>query len=128
MIVSISTNDCKAEGIFGVLMVGSTEFACLEHAYPQPDGGYKPKLQPGTYVCVRGQHRLDSGPIETFEITGVPGHSGILFHYGNYNRDSNGCVLVGKEREGDMITLSRTAFQNFMDLLKGVDSFNLIVT
>ena len=68
----------------------------LEHAYFF-NGAYTPKLHNGVYTCVRGPHRLH-GMIDffsTFEITKVSGHSGILFHWGNYNEDSEGCILTG---------------------------------
>ena len=102
----------------------------LEHSYD-----CKPKLPTGIYTCVRGTHKLHNGiPFETFEITGVAGHSGILFHAGNYNRDSEGCVLIGKDIAVDpntgeeMIIGSRAEFKEFMARLDGVDSFQLEVT
>jgi hypothetical protein len=71
-------------------------------------------------------------PFTTFEITGVPGHSNILFHIGNYNKDSEGCVLLGRgiteAQSGDqMITMSNTTFKYFMDNQAGVDTFILTV-
>ena len=106
----------------------------LEHAYEQPDETYDAKIQPGTYTCIRGQHQLHSmqHPFTTFEITGVTGHSNILFHAGNFNDDSDGCVLLGelvaKSATGaQMITNSRVTFEKFMRLQEGVDSFTLVV-
>jgi len=127
----LKRNAAVAEGIFGSLSTagGTHLFATLEHAYEQPDGTYAPKLPPGTYACVRGQHQLAhmAQPFTTFEITGVPGHTNILFHVGNYNEDSEGCVLVGAVRSDNMITHSKMAFEAFMDLQSGVDQFNLTV-
>lgn len=130
MIVELFTTDCKSTGVFGILFIDSStgELSTLEHAYLQPDGSYASKLRPGKYTCVRGQHQLHSGPIETFEITNVPGHTGILFHYGNKQEDSDGCVLIGTMRMDDVIVQSRAAFAKFMDALKDVDTFTLVVT
>lgn len=131
MDLKLVTTDSVKSGIFGMLYsVESPKpvFHTLEHAYETTLGTYEPKLLPGNYLCIRGQHRLHSGPIETFEITGVPNHNGILFHYGNYNTDSDGCVLVGIDRIGDMITDSRDAFASFMKLQDGINEFNLVVT
>ncbi len=74
-------------------------------------------------------HRLHgmTEDFETFEIRGVPGHTGILFHWGNYNQDSDGCVLLGSARNGDMIVNSREEFANFMELQKGINNFELVV-
>ncbi len=114
----------------------------LEHAYVtgHDEAGlasFAAKLPEGTYTCVRGTHQLhNSSPFQTFEVTGVPGHTGILFHVGNYNSDSDGCVLLGRRliqdesgttRSGSMLSGSRLAFDAFMARMEGVDSFTLVV-
>ncbi len=118
-----------AEGIFGQLSDDSG-FSChtLEHSYPVGES-YEAKLPQGDYLCRRGFHQLADGKsFETFEIAEVPGHTGILFHWGNYNKDSAGCVLLGMKRLPTMIMFSRKAFNSFMYHLKGVDEFTLMVT
>lgn len=117
------------KGIFGFITdMNDSELAVtLQHAYQLVTGDYEPKLQPGTYTCNRSQHELHSGPIETFEVMHVPGHTGILFHYGNYNADSDGCILLGTYADANQIYNSRVAFDKFMKLQTGVDSFTLIV-
>ena len=102
----------------------------LEHAYDSGSNlGYIAKVPLGQYVCQRGYHVLLSGPIEAFEVLNVPNHTGILFHIGNSNADSEGCILLGK-RCGtlpDVVLDSRIAFNQFMHGLEGTDVFNLIV-
>lgn len=119
----------QEDGIFGILVDkrGKVLAYTLEHSYD-----LKPKLPNGTFKCVRGMHCLKGGkPFETFEITGVEGHTGILFHTGNWNKDSSGCVLLGdairESRQGEMITNSKVTFADFMDLQKNVNEFTLIV-
>jgi hypothetical protein len=119
-------------GIFGVLEdeSGKALFMTLEHAFRALDrDGYEAKLPAGEYLCKKGLHRLASmaDPFETFEVKNVPGHWGILFHAGNFNRDSNGCILIGSGANQAMITGSRTAFAQFMELQKEVSEFNLTV-
>lgn len=122
----LKRSDCTASGIFSDLCSenGVKLYSTLEHSYD-----CKPKIPNGTYKCVRGKHRLHgmTEDFETFEITGVEGHQGLLFHWGNWNRDSDGCVLLGHTRSGDMVTNSRVAFHDFMEGLKGLDSFTLTV-
>jgi hypothetical protein len=117
-------------GIFGVLEEDDGKRLCytLEHAYQQPNEPWMPKLPKGTYVCQFGYHRLSNGPFATFEITNVPGHSGILFHTGNYNDDSEGCVLLGTGIDNDMLVESKEAFDKFMSRLSGISTFNLTVS
>ena len=129
MDLKLNRIDYKADGILSELIAGSVRIVAhtLEHSY---DG--KPKLQPGVYKCVRGTHKLHDGiAFETFEVTGVEGHSGILFHVGNWNKDSDGCILVGDaisaSKQGTLVTNSRVIFHEFMALQAGVDSFMLTV-
>lgn len=119
-------------GVFGTLSDNDTFFVkTLEHAYSDPNSSnYSPKIPPGVYTCVRGQHQLAGMllPFETFEVTNVPGHTGILFHSGNTNADSSGCILLGLHQNGNFSLLeSRAAFQEFMKYLDGVESFELTV-
>lgn len=117
-------------GIFGTLSSDDNIEICktLEHSYGLSDG-FLPKVRNGIYPCKRGIHNLSKGtPFETFEVMRVPGHSGILFHSGNYNEDSDGCILIGEEIENDMMLLrSHLAFMSFMSILKGVESFSLTI-
>lgn len=103
--------------------------ATLQHSYWADNFGWNAKLLPGVYKCVRGFHKLHNmiDEFETFEITGVQGHFGILFHCGNFNKDSEGCVLLGLHRSDDMIVESKKAFQSFMDYVNGLDEFELTV-
>lgn len=101
----------------------------LEHSY---DG--EPKVPNGLYVCARGEHELiHQPPFETFEVMRVIGHSGILFHVGNFNEDSEGCILLGEAFatvDGGtraMVTNSKVAFAKFMAIQYGLNTFQLSV-
>lgn len=71
------------------------------------------------------------GGYETFEII-VPGHSRVLFHRGNKEKDSEACVLVaesfsvidGQTAIGD----SKNGFAEFMELTRGLAEFDLLVS
>jgi hypothetical protein len=116
----------RAEGIFSELMDDRGELIAvtLEHSYSNT-----PKIPPGVYRCLRSLHRLHgmTQDFETFEVTGVEGHRGLLFHWGNFNRDSDGCILLGDRQVEDMVTHSRDSFQMFMQLQAGLGSFLLTV-
>ena len=125
----------RREGIFGDLSINGEHLAqTLEHAYESADGQFYPKIPAGTYTCKRGAHRLHGmdHDFETFQILDVPGCFGILFHCGNFNRDSEGCVLLGnsvtKQENGEqMLTGSKDAFARFMARLEGQETFELTV-
>jgi hypothetical protein len=93
----------------------------------------------GTYRCARRfYHR---GGYWTFEVIGVPGRSAILFHAGNTEEATAGCILLGR-RFGVLVTRdedtgrrvpklavldSRAAFSEWFASLAGVDEFTLHV-
>ena len=130
MTLHLLRQEFREDGIFSELLDDNGKLLArtLEHSFDM-----KPKLYDGEFICVRGTHKLHNlVPFETFEITGVQGHSGVLFHCGNWNSDSDGCVLLGtaiaQSTQGQMITHSITAFSEFLELLSGLDSFQLVVT
>lgn len=133
MDLTLKRTDYTEDGVFGHLEEtdsGDSVAVTLEHAYYSGNGigSYEPKLPPGEYLCVRGTHQLKNGkPFVTFQITGVPNHTGMLFHPGNYNEDSDGCVLLGTVMSSAMISESRVAFTKFMSLQEDVDAFPLTV-
>jgi len=132
----LKRTDARFDGIFGQLLddKGTVIAFTLEHSYIQPDGSWAPKIPLGQYICVRGPHRLHGmdHDFETFEITGVAGHTNLLFHWGNFDKDSEGCVLLGeqvvKQADGtEMVTNSKATFAKFMIELDGVKEFMITV-
>lgn len=134
--LTLKRNKFRSDGIFSTLtdMHQYKLAETLEHAYLDASGQYLPKIPGGAFKCVRGKHRLHgmTSDFETFEITGVRGHVNLLFHWGNYNADSEGCVLLGKNtietiHKNLMVTESKSTFKAFMDKLQGIDEFTLVI-
>jgi hypothetical protein len=140
--------EARSDGIFGWILLddtadGEARPLCVfvTHAYKQPDGTWRPKVRAGAYECARGPHRLDgmTEDFETFAVLGVAGHSGILFHWGNWGDSSKGCFCVGKkilltgeDRDGvdgpdEMVTESRATFAEFMAAQRDVAQFQLLI-
>ena len=124
----------RSDGIFSELTddKGQIIAQTLEHAYLNDLEQYLPKIPKGTFTCSRSPHRLHgmTEDFVTFQVMDVPKCSGILFHWGNFNADSEGCVLLGEKiassPKGQMITNSRTTWAKFMAGLSGVDKFELL--
>jgi hypothetical protein len=140
----LSTTDYRADGVFSELHCDDELFSVtLEHAFAQSDSSFAPKLPRGaTYTCkvgtgpANGMHVLEhynqGRPFAAYEVMGVPGHSGILFHVGNTNKDSDGCLLMGEKiltlRDSTwMIFKSQDTFVKFMQTMDGIEEFTLRV-
>ena len=52
-------------------------------------------------------------------LENVPGWSGVLIHPGNTAKDSEGCILVGKNDTAGMVTNSKAIFLNLYNKMYG---------
>jgi len=80
----------------------------------------------GTYTC----RRVVSPHFgNTFEVTDVDGRSHILFHKGNIQDDSHGCIIIGEQFERlagkPAVLSSKHGYNQFMEVVASVDSFVL---
>jgi Family of unknown function (DUF5675) len=133
--ISLNRTQYIAAGIFGSFVDANNNRICLtlEHAYATGNGDFMAKIPQGVYTCLRSVHELEgmSEPFETFQVMNVPHYTNILIHFGNWNCDSDGCILIGEaiasSINGQMITESKVAFQKFMDLQTGIITFTLTV-
>ena len=115
-------------GTFGVLIYKNKPFALtLEREWL--DNKRRVSCIPsGNYKC----NRVNSPAFgHTFEIINVPGRSHILFHKGNTDSDTAGCVLVG-EQFGDIkgdsgILSSKAGYNEMMGIMNGEITFRLII-
>lgn len=82
-------------------------------------------LQNGDHRCHRDKYH--KGGYETFEIE-VEGHDRVLFHIGNWEENSEGCVLIAESFDQLGIKDSRGGFAEFMKILEGRDVFILRVS
>jgi hypothetical protein len=109
------------QGLIGVLRLDDAVF-CLTL---ELDTTF---LKAGCYHC---QRFSGTKWPDTFEIE-VPGHTAVLFHAGNTEVDTKGCVLLGSsvgKLKGDRAVLnSGETFRQFLEALKGRDFFTLFVT
>lgn len=85
-------------------------------------------IPPGKYSC----KRVNSPHFgNTFEVTGVAGRDHILFHKGNWQTDSKGCIIVGSGfgllNAQEAITGSGDGLAHFLDYLKAENEFELTI-
>ena len=113
-------------GTFGVLLDGDLPFALTLERRWFGNEQHVSCIPIGTYVC----RRVDSPHFgDTFEVTGVPGRSEILFHKGNLDDDSHGCIIIGEEFDPVLgsygVKSSRNGFNEFMQRQRGTETFHL---
>ncbi len=82
----------------------------------------------GNYKCVRN-HSEHFG--EGFKVLNVPNRDDILLHSGNWMTDSKGCIILGHgfcvKNNQQALDMSTVAFGRFMELMKGLNEFELEV-
>ena len=116
------------DATFGVLINGNIPFAVtLEPAWEDNKKGIS-CIPSGPYNCKRVKSPKFG---DTFEILDVEERTHILFHKGNSERNTQGCLLIAEEfgrLNGKAAVLaSGRGFTEFMSILKEVDEFELII-
>ena len=79
----------------------------------------------GTYIC--RPYTSQRWP-NTFEVMNVPGRTAILFHYGNFESDTLGCILVGLGAgimQSQPAVMNSKAAMNLLRELVGGSEFEL---
>ena len=91
----------------------------------------------GDYKCLRCRvspdYNGDSPKFgNTFQVFDVEGRKKILFHKGNIEDDTHGCILVGEQFDyinGQQAVLaSKHGFKELLNILADVDEFQLSIT
>lgn len=125
-VMELKTVALLPDGCFSVLLWRGTPFAVTAERTFE-DG--KPVLGNGSFNCVRSYfHR---GGYPTFEII-VAGHSRVLFHRGNTEQDSLGCVCIAEKfgilNKQIAVLESNEGFEEFLRLTNGLDTFQLTIS
>ena len=116
----------NVDGTFGVLIHNNIPF-CLTLEPEWRDNKQNISCIPnGFYTC----QKVNSPKFgSTFEIKRVPNRTHVLFHKGNLETDTLGCIILGEQFESlngkCAILKSGKAFDEFINLTKGLITFNL---
>jgi hypothetical protein len=82
-------------------------------------------LEPAPPVIPTGIYEVRITPSPKFKrrlplLIDVPGHDGIRIHPGNFPRDTEGCILLGRVLMGDSVLESDPAFEDFFRWLDAI--------
>jgi|SRR3972149_8818617 len=117
--------EMTSQGSLGVMLINN-EIFCFTL---EPDKDEKGKLYipQGTYICKR--FHGNKWP-NTFEVI-VPGHTAVLFHAGNTEKDTLGCILlgatVGKLKGNRAVLNSGNTFKEFLRRTEHLNDFDLFL-
>ncbi len=118
------------DATFGMLVDGEANEIAITLEPPWRDNRENEScIPPGEYVARRRWSNKHG--CELFGIEGVPDRSNIEIHIGNYPRDTDGCVLVGRRSsvidDERCIVGSVDAFKAFMRAMRSIDECPFIV-
>lgn len=126
-LVRLYTN--QKHGTLGILKINKAPFcATLEPSDRLNEIG-ESSIPTGQYDCVPYSSNKFRN---VYEVTKVPGRTNILFHPGNTEKDTAGCILLGSHfnklaSEIRAVKNSGDTFKQFRDVLFDQD-FHLTIT
>ena len=92
----IRVSSTEENGTHGVLLDHGVPFALSLEPPDRNNEPYESCIPAGVFICKYVNSPRFGG---TYEIKEVPNRSHILFHKGNFTKDTSGCVLVGERFE-----------------------------
>jgi len=116
------------DGTYGIMEYNGVPF-CMTLEPNDRGNGKNSCIPPGRYRC----HRHHGTKYKnTWGITDVPGRTAILFHIGNIEDNSLGCILLGKSlgtvRNKLGVVTSSNTFTKFMNVSERASELNLTIT
>jgi hypothetical protein len=96
----------------------------IYHCYTLEDKEREVKVQNVTAIP-KGKYEVIVNFSNRFQqqmplLLNVPNFAGVRIHWGNYSKDTEGCILLGTTKAVNMIGNSRTAYAKFMSVIKKV--------
>jgi hypothetical protein len=109
-------------GTFGVLVIDGQPVCNTLEPYHRDNERNISSIPSGQYICKKySSERYPS----TYEVTGVQNRSSVLFHSGNWDDDTMGCILLGESfgtiGSDWVISQSRDAMTEFMQTMHGAE-------
>jgi len=115
-------------GTFGVMTIDGAAFCVTLEPYSRHNVSNRSCIPTGQYICERYSSRKYPN---TFEVTNVEGRRYILFHAGNTDENTAGCILLGSEfghlGKDRGILESGDAFKSFKKQLSAETQFKLTI-
>ena len=115
-------------GTFGVLLIDARVFCVTLEPPDLLNASNVSSIPAQQYLCKR--YSSTRYP-NTFQIMNVPNRTKVLFHAGNFIKDTEGCVLLARKfgvlKHTRGVLNSGETFKQFMEIMDGVDTFHLTI-
>lgn len=119
----------QGDGTFGKMRFQKEVFADTLEPRDRENHRNISSIPCGQYICKR---IISPRFGETFGVTDVTDRDNILFHWGNFDDNTEGCIILGNgiKMLGDRLAVinSKDTFKVFMKKLDPYDSFILTIT
>lgn len=74
---------------------------------------------PNTSAILPGRYRILMSNSPHFgrdmpHLQDVPGRTYVMIHWGDYPKDTDGCIIVGRTKGVDFVGVSRDEFDNYL--------------
>lgn len=102
MHITVQRRDLKDDRTLGSLLIDGVHFAyTLEDAVREAKIQNETAIPPGVYEVIVNFSQRFSRPLPM--LLNVPGFTAIRLHAGNGPQNTEGCILIGKESDGERI-------------------------
>ena len=114
-VLEITRMEDSPDGCFGVLRIRKQVFCFTLEPPDQANKPWTSCIPAQQYICV--DHTSEKFGL-TYRVTGVPDRESIIFHWGNWLEDTQGCILLGDSLLYDGakrgVANSRQTFSRFL--------------
>lgn len=115
MTITVVRKEFTESSTIGDLLVDG-EFECFTlEGCVRPAGGTR-AIPAGTYEIVINFSERFKRPLPL--LLKVPDFEGVRIHPGNTSAKTEGCILVGREKQPDFVGESRTAFETLFNKMQ----------
>jgi hypothetical protein len=96
----------------------------LAHITAIPTGRYQVTMNVVSPKMSRSNFYKQFGGGRVPRLLNVPAYEGILIHCGNTAKDTDGCILIGKNTKAGMVLDSKITYSNLYPLLEATSKRN----
>ena len=116
------------QGTFGVLKINKEVFCCTLEPKDEENAPSISSIPAQQYICRKYSSQRHPN---TYEVTSVPDRTSVLFHKGNIDEHTQGCILLGQyfgKLRGDRAVLnSGETFDEFIRRMDNAEELHLTI-